>query len=239
METKIAKTMVIKYWDSPAHAAVLRAAAEADGLSVADYVRLTVHRSLVRRSTLEVPLKYSTGTRQQEEILRRSTPEATKNKQKQETSSSSEAKALTTLLVSLMQENMPDMKPIPDSYIRDWEHEADLMVGRDGRTWREAELVLRWCQADPFWKANIRSIPKFRKKYEQLKMKMEAEATRGKNGHRTVEAGGRPELGQRGNPEAAARDWLIMHMGFCKGCRECKDLRKDISPMQAIAKGVE
>ena len=169
------KPVVIKFWDTPAFAAELRTAAGIDGIPLAYYVKQIVHRAMIRRGTAEVPQRYPSGTRPQEEVLRRSSSETAKNKQKQETFSSPEAKHLTGLLVVLMRENMPDMKPTNPGHIREWEREADLMHGRDGRSWEDAEKVLRWCQADPFWKANIRSISKFRKKYETLKLKMGAQ----------------------------------------------------------------
>lgn len=52
-----------------------------------------------------------------------------------------------------------------------WAREARLMVERDKRDPREAWRVLRWCQADEFWRGNILSMAKFRKQYDQLRHK--------------------------------------------------------------------
>jgi hypothetical protein len=31
--------------------------------------------------------------------------------------------------------------------------------------------MIRWCQADEFWRGNILSMPKLREKYDQLRLK--------------------------------------------------------------------
>ena len=59
--------------------------------------------------------------------------------------------------------------------VQAWSRDADLLLRVDKRDPDEAEAVLRWCQADSFWKANILSMGKFRKQYDQLKLKMRGE----------------------------------------------------------------
>jgi len=61
---------------------------------------------------------------------------------------------------------------------REWLEAERLLLERDGRPPAEAEALIRWCQEDDFWKSNILSLPKFRKQYDQLRLKAEAEQKR-------------------------------------------------------------
>ena len=54
---------------------------------------------------------------------------------------------------------------------KSWRTEARLLLDRDGRPLDEAIALIRWCQQDTFWKANIGGLPKFREKYDQLRLK--------------------------------------------------------------------
>ncbi|MDH6283548.1 hypothetical protein [Prescottella agglutinans] len=54
-----------------------------------------------------------------------------------------------------------------------WKTAARLLLDADGRTLTEALAVLKWSQQDSFWRANIQSMPKFRKQYDQLRLRME------------------------------------------------------------------
>lgn len=56
-----------------------------------------------------------------------------------------------------------------------WRDDARLLLDRDGRDHTEAMRVLDWSQASTFWKANILSMPKFREKYDQLRLQAEAD----------------------------------------------------------------
>jgi len=49
-----------------------------------------------------------------------------------------------------------------------WVTAERLLFERDGRDRAQAERLLRWCQADEFWRGNVLSMPKFRDKYDQL-----------------------------------------------------------------------
>ena len=61
-----------------------------------------------------------------------------------------------------------------------WLTEARRLLTLDKRPFAEAEQVLRWSQADQFWKANVLSMPKFREKYDQLRLaSMRSTARRG------------------------------------------------------------
>lgn len=55
-----------------------------------------------------------------------------------------------------------------------WRTEARLLIDKDQRPAAEAQAVLAWSQQDDFWKTNIHSIPKFRAKYDQLRMRWQA-----------------------------------------------------------------
>lgn len=59
-----------------------------------------------------------------------------------------------------------------------WHRPIRLMLTRDQLTAHEIEGAIRWSQADPFWKANILSPAKLRAKYEQLRLKAQADRQR-------------------------------------------------------------
>lgn len=85
---------------------------------------------------------------------------------------STDAKSLTARLCDLMRVNNSTVK-LPASFDK-WEAEADRLLHIDKRPIAEALSVLEFSQRDAFWKGNILSIPKFREKYDQLKMKMQS-----------------------------------------------------------------
>jgi hypothetical protein len=58
-----------------------------------------------------------------------------------------------------------------------WRREARLLLDKDQRSFDEAMSVLDWCQRDEFWKSNIESIPKFRKQYDRLRLRMESDGS--------------------------------------------------------------
>lgn len=49
-----------------------------------------------------------------------------------------------------------------------WRTEMDRLLRIDGRSPGEVEAVIRWVDQDPFWAANVLSVPKLRAKYDQL-----------------------------------------------------------------------
>lgn len=59
-----------------------------------------------------------------------------------------------------------------------WLDAARLMLDRDKRDPAEAEHVLRWSQADEFWRSNILSMPKLRERYDQLLLKSRSNGSR-------------------------------------------------------------
>jgi len=53
-----------------------------------------------------------------------------------------------------------------------WYDSARLLLTDDGVDPDLAEKVLRWCQQDDFWSTVVLSMPKFREKYDQLRLAM-------------------------------------------------------------------
>ena len=58
-----------------------------------------------------------------------------------------------------------------------WLTAARLMLVNDGRDPLAAERLMRWCQADSFWRGVVLSMPKFRTKYDELRLHAERERT--------------------------------------------------------------
>lgn len=54
-----------------------------------------------------------------------------------------------------------------------WRKAARLLMDKDGRSEAEIHAAIDWCQTDPFWKANILSMPKLREKYDQMRLQSE------------------------------------------------------------------
>lgn len=59
----------------------------------------------------------------------------------------------------------------PPTITKAWLDAARLLVQKDGRDPAEAMRVLEWSQRNDFWKTNILSMPTFREKYDQLRLK--------------------------------------------------------------------
>jgi hypothetical protein len=95
---------------------------------------------------------------------------------------------LCTLLADLMVQNGCRRPNINE----DWKREARLLLDRDGIPLNLAEHVLRWSQADSFWQANVQSMPTFRAKFDQLRLKRKEQADRAKAGLVVVGANGVP-----------------------------------------------
>lgn len=55
--------------------------------------------------------------------------------------------------------------------LKSWNTAARLLLDTDKRPLDEALRVLAWSQQDPFWSTNILSMPKFREKYDALRLK--------------------------------------------------------------------
>jgi hypothetical protein len=55
-----------------------------------------------------------------------------------------------------------------------WRRECRLLLDRDGRDPAEAERLIDWCQNDPFWRSNVLGMPKFRERYDQLRLRADS-----------------------------------------------------------------
>jgi hypothetical protein len=77
-----------------------------------------------------------------------------------------DAQLLADLLLSLMAKN--GESPRPAKPTKAWLVAADRLLRIDGRDAATAMGLLRWAKQDDFWAANIKSIPTFREKYDQL-----------------------------------------------------------------------
>lgn len=77
---------------------------------------------------------------------------------------------LCHLLADLMLANDPKAKTAPDS--KNWQDACRLLLDRDDREPDLVEQVIRWAQADDFWRGNILSMGKLREQFPQLVLKM-------------------------------------------------------------------
>ncbi len=90
---------------------------------------------------------------------------------------------MAQLLFSLIQNRNPGHKK-PD--MEKWAIHVDRMIRLDNRSIEDIEKIIKWCQEDEFWQNNILSTVKLRDKYDQLKLKMESENGRAKEGNGVV-----------------------------------------------------
>lgn len=51
-----------------------------------------------------------------------------------------------------------------------WLTATRLLLDADGRTVDQVHAAIDWSQTDPFWRANVLSMPKLREKYDQLRL---------------------------------------------------------------------
>ena len=89
-------------------------------------------------------------------------------------SPASEDVRLVQLFIDLMLKNNPEssiVKRLTPERQAQWITQCRLLREADNKTIEEIEALIRWSQADPFWKTNILSIPKLREKWDQLWMK--------------------------------------------------------------------
>ncbi|MCK9350868.1 MAG: hypothetical protein M0P44_06580 [Clostridiales bacterium] len=86
---------------------------------------------------------------------------------------------LSKLLYTLILEKDPKAKK---PKLQSWAEHIDLMIRIDKRTPVEIESVIRFCQLDPFWCANILSTKKLREKFTALVAKMKQGDRNGKSG---------------------------------------------------------
>lgn len=56
-----------------------------------------------------------------------------------------------------------------------WRDAARRLMDLDGRTFDQIMRAIDWCQKSKFWRANIRSMPTLREKYDQIRLQAIAE----------------------------------------------------------------
>lgn len=74
-------------------------------------------------------------------------------------------------LCRLLRDRIVDNGGKPPTIGETWRKAARLMLDRDARDLTQALALIEWCQADEFWRSNILSMPKFREKYDQLRLR--------------------------------------------------------------------
>lgn len=80
------------------------------------------------------------------------------------------AEPLCRVLIELMRGNSVK---VPETIPAQWIADARLMVDKDGRDPFAAKALIEWAAGDSFWRGNILSLPKFRAKYDQLRLQAE------------------------------------------------------------------
>ena len=105
-----------------------------------------------------------------------------------------EATHLATVLADLIEANGSKRPNVTKS----WVTEIDRMLRLDGRDPVKAERLMRWCQADEFWRSNILSAAKFRAKYDAMRLRANAEAK--KAGEQPVDESHRERRGAQPPP---------------------------------------
>ncbi len=98
---------------------------------------------------------------------------------KEKKESSSDALRLSGMLADLIFANNPNNRSVqPSSRTRSitrWAEDIDRMLRIDHRKPEEAEEVIRWCQENSFWRANILSGKKLRDQFDTMKLQMEGD----------------------------------------------------------------
>lgn len=97
--------------------------------------------------------------------------ESKKGKKKTFMSDSTEYR-LSNLLLKEIQKNNPNQKK-PN--LQTWSADIDKMVRLDNRTPDDIKEIIIWAQNDDFWRSNILSTAKLRKKYDALWIKANSE----------------------------------------------------------------
>lgn len=100
---------------------------------------------------------------------------------------SPEAHRLAELLRGCIVANHPTARCARDdpALLPRWAREVERLLRVDGRSPPEVERVIRWCQADAFWRANILSPAKLRQKWDTLWLQMQR-PNRQERGYATV-----------------------------------------------------
>lgn len=112
--------------------------------------------------------------------------EIDKIEKRTEKETSPEALRLSDLLAELILANNPANRELVkgkrEITVARWAGDIDKLLRMDGQKPETVERVIRWCQADIFWKANILSGAKLRQKWDTLVVRMETPSTTATSG---------------------------------------------------------
>lgn len=150
--------LLLHDWDEYGGKYVEKRRREADRLR--EYRQSSASRTDDVRSTDPVPTA-NVGGKSREEKSREEERPASADAERRE-----DVDSLCDVLVELVVATGA-RKP---SVTKQWRDEARKLLDRDGVERGEAERVMRWALADDFWRANVLSMPKFRQKFDQLKL---------------------------------------------------------------------
>lgn len=96
---------------------------------------------------------------------------------------------LCALLADLIEANGSKRPTIS----QEWRTECRRMLDLDKRDHAKTANLIRWSQADSFWRSNVMSMPKFREQYDRMRLQALAEFERA-SAERDGPRGGRPSL---------------------------------------------
>lgn len=96
-----------------------------------------------------------------------------KGKKREPQKPSREADRLAQLLKDEILLNAPGFRITP-SQLREWSVIADRMIRLDHRQPERIAEIIRWAQANDFWRSNILSMGKLRTRFDQLELKQKA-----------------------------------------------------------------
>ncbi|HSV99129.1 MAG TPA: hypothetical protein VLI39_03090 [Sedimentisphaerales bacterium] len=80
---------------------------------------------------------------------------------------------LAGVLLKAIQERKPDLR---QPNLQRWIPQMAAMLDADKCTPERIEAVIRWCQSDPFWSANILTPASLRKHFDRLELAMRGSA---------------------------------------------------------------
>lgn len=109
----------------------------------------------------------------------------------------SEPERLANLLADLIAGNGSKRPTVTPTWVND----IRLMIERDEREPARIEAAIRWCQADPFWSANILSPKALRKQYDRMRL----QARRRSQGRDSQQAAVADEAALTGRPVEEVR----------------------------------
>ncbi len=100
----------------------------------------------------------------------------------------------------------------PPTITQRWRDEARRLLDIDQRPLDKALGLIDWATTDTFWRANIRSMPKFREKYDQLRHRANEEWEKRHGGSRVQ---GWQDLKQdpKPNPDSRVAGWQALKTG--------------------------